>query len=149
MNNYNYFNAFNNNFLGRQINYELNTYNNVDKPNNLYGAYEGYIKGNLFKDLYSQYKNYNPQQIVPQNEQEELLFNLNQIQFAMHELNLYLDNYPNDRNTLNTFMTYKNMYNNLLNEYENKYEPIIINGVNDNNTPFTWENSPSPWDWRY
>ena len=139
MNNYNFFDDFNNNFL--------NPNNKAYFPDtsNLFGPYEGYLRGNLFKDLYSQYKNFRPATLRFNSEQEEALFNLSQIGFAMHELNLYLDIHPEDRNMLNIFMDYKNLYNNLLNTYEQKYGPITVNGV-DGTTPFSWVNTTFPWE---
>jgi len=133
----NYFDTFNNTFVNPNI-----QNNNNDT---LFGAYEGYLKGNLFKKLYEQYKNYNPAIIRPTSEKEQELFNLNQIGFAMHDLNLYLDVYPNDRNVLNTFMEYKRMYNDLLRNYEEKYGPINITGV-EGNAPFSWVNTNFPWE---
>ncbi len=133
MNNYNYFEPFNYTFM------------NNDYKNNLYGAYEGYLKGNMFKDLYEQYKNYNVAVIKPKNEQEQDLLNLNQIMFAMHDLNLYLDVYPNDLEKLNMFTKYKDMYNDISTNYEQKYGPISVNYTN-NRTPFEWESTIFPWE---
>ena len=127
-------------------NYNNNFYNNSNSNNYmLFGAYEGYLKGNLFKNLYEEYKNYKPATLRPNSEKEQDLFNLNQLAFAMHDLNLYLDVYPNDKNILNMFIEYKEMYNSILNEFEKKYGPININGV-DESIPFSWENTKFPWE---
>ena len=125
-----------------------NYYEKYEYPynaNNIYGAYEGYLKGNMFINLYEQYKNYKPDTIKPTSEKEQDLFNLNQIGFAMHDLNLYLDIYKDDKQILNLFEQYKNLYNDLLTQYENKYGPICINSVN-NQTPFEWVNNIFPWE---
>ena len=74
-----------------------------------------------------------------------MLFNLDQISFAMHELNLYLDVYPDNASALNTFNNYKNIYDDLLKSYEDKFGPIEISGVN-NQSPFTWVNQSFPWE---
>ena len=77
-NHFNYYNALNRNFFREDLynaenNFSLN--NNVNNSNSLnnilYGPYEGFIKGNLFKNLYQQYKNYQPAIITPKNEQEQ------------------------------------------------------------------------------
>ena len=53
--------------------------NQTQQSNNtLYGPYEGYIKGNLFKNLYEEYKDYQPAKLLPKSEEEEALLNLNQ-----------------------------------------------------------------------
>ena len=134
MNNYNYYDPFNNYFI-----------NQDNISNTLFGTYEGYIKGNMFKNLYQQYKNYKPVNISISNEKEEALLNLNQICFVMHELNLYLDVHPEDNNALNMFVNYENTYNNLLRDYEQKYGPINVNSV-PNTTPFSWVNTNFPWE---
>ena len=139
MNNYNYFDTFNDTFIGQDTQYLSNM------NNNLFGPYEGYLKGNLFKNLYQEYKNYKPASIRFNSEKEEALFNLNQIGFAMHELNLYLDVYNDNRNALNTFLNYKNMYIDLLNNYEEKYGPINVSSVNGT-IPFSWVSTNFPWE---
>ena len=125
-----------------------NSYNNVNQSmnNNLYGPYEGFVKGNLFNYLYDPYKNYTPMRLVPKSEQEEALLNIDQIQFAMHELNLYLDNYPNDINMINKFNEYQKMYAQLLNNYQSKYGPLQVNNPYMTTSPFSWTNDKWPWD---
>ncbi len=152
-NNFNYYNMANRNFLRDELysnenNFDLNgNMNNTNSLNSvLYGPYEGFIKGNLFKNLYQQYKNYQPAIITPRNEQEQTLFNLDQIQFAMHELNLYLDNYPNNQEVLNQFTTLRNSYNKLLTDYENKYDAINVNSMSLNSVPFGWVEQTWPWN---
>ena len=92
---------FNNNHNKLNNNMNNNTNNNLN--NNLYGPYEGFMKGNMFKNLYEPFRNYRPIQITPRNAQEEALLNLDQTAFAMHEINLYLDNFPDDQNMINQF----------------------------------------------
>ena len=111
----------------------------------VYGPYEGYVKGNLFKNLYEEYKNYKPITINFKNEKEEELFNLNQICFAMHELNLYLDIHPNDEFALNKYTEYQDIANNLQKNYEKKYGPLNVNSIN-NTIPFSWINTSFPWE---
>ena len=146
MNNYNYFNEFNETFPNQNFsNFNITQQNN---NNMLFGPYEGFIKGNMFKNIYEQYKNYQPIQLIPKNEQEEALLNLNQMQFAMHELNLYLDVFPNDTNAMTQFISFRNNYNRLLMDYENKYGAINVNSTVLNTTPFGWSTTPWPWNRR-
>ncbi len=129
-------------------NSQNNTNNNLNNGSNmmLYGPYEGYVKGNLFRNLYDQYKSYRPMSLAPSSEREEALLNLNQIQFAMHELNLYLDVYPNDANIMRQFVAYRNTYNDLLNQYENRYGALNVNSTSLNSVPFGWVNQTWPWE---
>lgn len=129
-------------------NSQNNTNNNLNNGSNmmLYGPYEGYVKGNLFRNLYDQYKSYRPMSLAPSSEREEALLNLNQIQFAMHELNLYLDVYPNDANIMRQFVAYRNTYNDLLNQYENRYGALSVNSTSLNSVPFGWVDQTWPWE---
>ena len=116
--------------------------------NQLYGSYEGYTKGNMFKDEYLEYKNYKPQRLIPKSPQEEALLNLNQVQFAMHDANLYLDVFPDDSNMMNEYIKYRNQYNRLLDEYESKFGVLNTNSNGIMNIPFIWEEQSFPWDRR-
>jgi len=146
MNNY----IYNNYDWNRNMNSNLNYYPYMNNSNmyEMFNPTEGFEKGNMFKGLYKQYKNYQPMTLVPNTEQEEALLNLNQMQFAMHELNLYLDIFPNDTEMLKKFTMYRNNYNKLLLEYEEKYEAININSNEINNTPFEWSTTLWPWNRR-
>ena len=134
---------------------DFNMYNEIDYFNNfseesnnsldLFSPYEGYIKGNLFKNLYQEYKNYRPSRLNVNSEKMEMLVNIGQMGFASHELNLYLDNYPNNRKALELFNKYSNMTNKLIKEYENKYGPLTVGGI-DEDVPFKWENEKWPWE---
>ena len=123
-------------------------FNGMNYNPNLYNPKEGFEKGNMFSNLYEQYKNYQPARLIPKNEKEEMLLNLNQMQFAMHEMNLYLDVFPNDSNAMNQFIMFRNSYNELLDNFQRKYGAININSEFLNNAPFGWAMESWPWDWR-
>ncbi len=125
------------------INTNMNN-NNIKDDSKLYNSYEGYINGNMFKELYDTYKNYQPRRLSGKNERESKLLEINEVGFAMHDLNLYLDNFPNDREMLKKFNMYREEYNNLVNSYESKYGPLNVIGMNDSNR-FNWVSS-FPWE---
>ena len=82
-------------------------YNYLKQPqmlrkNKFLNAQEGLVYGNIEPATYVPYKDYKSASLKPRNEQESALFNLSWMHFAMHETNLYLDNFPNDRAMLNT-----------------------------------------------
>lgn len=145
LNNYGFpdMNTINNLFM--QPNNQNNTMNNNMNNQNLAEPYEGFIRGNLFNNLYQQYKNYRPARLVPNNEQAELLLNVNQLTFAAHELNLYLDVYPNDTNMIRLFNQYREMANEAIKKYESKYGPLTIDTLSSPNT-FSWEAYSWPWE---
>ncbi len=138
MNRYNY---FNNNWVRN-----MQT-NNFVKPNqSLYSPKEAFEKGNLFADLYSQYKNYKPITLKANTEREKMLLELSQIAFAAHELNLYLDVYPNDSSMIALFNDYRDRANQLEKNYEQKYGPLTVDSENQETNYFAWESGSWPWE---
>lgn len=115
-------------------------------PANLYDNQEGFIKGNLFANLYNQYKNYRPMPLNATNEQERLYLNLSSLSFAAHELNLYLDNYPNDAQMIKLFNTYQQLAEKAMKEYEAKYGPLSMASNALNSYPWAWTQTKFPWD---
>lgn len=128
-----------NNFLNINNDMMINNKNELDNP------YNGYINGNLFPNLYNQYKNYRPIRLIPNNEQAELLLNVNQLEFASHELRLLLDNYPNDMTMIRKFNEYRNMANDAIKKYESKYGPILESDLSNPNL-FSWQATTWPWE---
>lgn len=120
--------------------------NNMSNITNLFSPNEGYVKGNMFRNLYDPFMNYRPNELKPRNEQESALFNLSWMHFAMHETNLYLDNFPNDRAMLNKFNEFRASYEKLLNDYQSKYGPLEVTSPYMTNTPFAWSSNSFPWN---
>lgn len=138
MNNYNEYDWYRNNT-------NQTFFNSMKFNNNLYSPQEGFDKGNMFPNLYSQYKNYRPMNINPRNEQERLMYEIQTICFAAHELNLYLDLHPEDSSMIMLFKDYSETARKLKNEYESKYGPITVSNINNENL-FTWQTDKWPWD---
>lgn len=126
----------------------MNNFQNV--PNvDLFTPTEGYEKGNLFRGLYSQYKNYRPATLKPKTEKERKLYELSAVAFAAHELNLYLDLHPEDQSMLTIFNDYRKRSNDLIREYEEKYGPLTVSSNSlENGNSFTWATYPWPWEGR-
>ena len=123
---------------------ELLSYNLTPKSLDVFNSYEGYLKGNAFQNEYIPYKNYKVLKVAINNEKEEMLFNIGEYSFMMHDLNLYLDVHPDDKEALNMFINYRNLVNDLTLKYERKYGPLCVKNVMDN-TPFAWESTKWPW----
>jgi spore coat protein JB len=119
---------------------------NINRSKTLYSYEEGFNKGNLFKDLYSKYKNH-VYKLNVSNDKDKLLLDIQTHTFALKDLNLYLDTHPEDQSILEEFNKIKNKLDDLKNKYENKYGPLCLNSVNSNKD-FTWINNPWPWDIR-
>ena len=136
--------------MNRDFNYNYNYYpNNMDRDMSnpkFFTEKEGYLRGNMFRNLYSQYKNYEPQTLRPTTEQEEMFLRMSEAEFAAHDLNLYLYLYPNDGNALDLFNKYRKEANRLMMDYEEKYGPILISSDSLDTSPFLWQTLIFPWN---
>ncbi len=128
---------------GNNMNFNKSNYMPSVNPNNLYDVYGGFIRGNMFPDLYNTYKIDRPYDIRPKNEQAEMLTYIDAYCFAAHDLNLYLDTHPNDKEMTNLFRKYTDEANNIIRQYEQKYGPLFVDA---SNIPWTWNDSPWPWE---
>lgn len=110
----------------------------------LYEVTEGFLRGNMFKSLYDDYKNYKP--IIPEikNEREKLLFEVQKYDFAINDLNLYLDLYPNDSYVFNLLKKFIVQYKKHKEVYEQKYGLLCLDDSTSNK--YDWLESPWPWD---
>ncbi|MEG2251056.1 MAG: spore coat protein CotJB [Bacilli bacterium] len=137
MNNYRDYNYLNNN-------YNIPNYNQLDFKT--YEPYEGFIRGNMYPSLYNTYKVTTPIKIVPQNEQAEMLTTIDSLEFAMNDIGLYLDIYPDNKEALEKFNKYRYDLNQYSYEYQKKFGPICINNDALNKYPYAWIKSPWPWE---
>lgn len=153
---YNYLNGYNDmnympnsNQMIEDLNYQSLMPNNMNTSNNqnssIISTEEGFKRGNMFKNLYDEYKNLKPRKLSASSEREDMLMQIMEYTFAMIDLQLYLDMYPNDRDALKLFNTYLNNKKELTNMFEEKYGPLTIDSeVQKNN--WLWDNSPWPWE---
>ena len=135
---YNYDNSMN--YKGNRDNVTF-----IDKKNlDLVDPYVGFIRGNLFDNLYEPYRNYKARDIDVNNERDSLLGQIQMYKFACIELNLYLDVYPNDVRALQLLREYVKEEKELCKEYEKMFGPLTLGGVNGKT--FSWLESPWPWE---
>ena len=123
-----------------------NKFNVSNKMKNNIDPKEGFLRGNLFDKLYKPYKNYTYNNLKPNNKKDELLYNILMYKFALTELNLHLDIYPNDMMMLNLFKNYQEEEKKLCNEFEKNYGPLTLNSEYVGNNNWHWINSPWPWE---
>lgn len=116
------------------------------KQQSLAEPYTGFVRGNMFNNLYNEYKNYSPKELNPMNDKEYLQMLIQMYGFAAHDLSLYLDVNPNDTNVIKQRAEYVKMYNEALVQYENNYGPITKNSVMLDATPWGWDNTNFPWE---
>lgn len=79
----------------------------------------------------------------------ELLNSIQKIQFYAVELNLYLDNFPNDKEATSDYKEISRKLDALISEYELKYGPIRSFGDAYVENPLEWVNQPWPWEIKY
>ena len=119
---------------------------NTNQNNGLAEPYQGFTRGNMFDNLYDEYKNYRPQELNPTNDKEYAMLLMQMYGFAAHDLGLYLDVNPNDTNALRQRAEYIRMYNEALAQYENSFGPITQNSVMLETTPWAWDTKKWPWE---
>lgn len=134
------------NYREDYYNYLNNNYNlpNYNQTKSIFNPYQGFIRGNMFPDLYNYYKNDKPYNLNPGNEQAEILTNIDAYGFALNDLKLYLDVHPDDMKYINLYNEYVNEYKKNLMVYRSKYGNIESSEINDSNK-WGWVSEPWPW----
>lgn len=132
--------------LYKDPSYEVGNINiyNYRLNNHLVTPSEGLNRGNMFSDEYFPYKNYY-YKVVVKGKREELLLKIQELTFAVKDLNIYLDVYPNDLECLELFKVYAKELEGLKSIYEKEYGSLIAKDVTSTKE-FTWINNPWPWD---
>lgn len=80
---------------------------------------------------------------------EELLLMLQQYQFTAVELNLYLDNYPENKRALEYFNEISCKLMELKETYEERFGPLFNFGYSKSKFPWKWTTQPWPWEREY
>lgn len=75
-----------------------------------------------------------------------LMRQLQEVSFALVDLNLYLDNYPNNQQALSDFNRLTPKYAELKALYEAKYGPLANFGYAPSQYPWQWVSEPWPWE---
>ncbi|HBG21807.1 MAG: spore coat protein CotJB [Syntrophaceticus sp.] len=79
-----------------------------------------------------------------------MLRELQEIEFALVELNLYLDTHPNDEEAINNFNTLAIRLQQAKQSYEAKFGPLINFGHSGPvQAPWKWIEEPWPWEIDY
>ena len=81
------------------------------------------------------------------NEKARLRRKIKEYDFALKELNLYLDTHPNCRRALALFKKYKDLRKKAFDEYISQFGPITPEQSNDDQY-WSWIEDPWPWERR-
>lgn len=129
---------------GDNMTFNMCGYSGNTSPDKLFDIYNGFIRGNMFPELYNQYKISRPFDVKPMNEQAELLTKVDAYCFAAHDLNLYLDTHPTDREMIKLFKELSDDSIRASREYESKFGPLFVDS--SSSYPWAWNESPWPWE---
>ena len=66
--------------------------------------------------------------------------------FAAVDMNLYLDNNPEDKTAVNTYNSFVSQYTQARCAYEKKYGPLTNFGYSPSTCPWKWVEEPWPWE---
>ena len=128
----------------KEINNDINMYiNNIDRSTTLQNDEDGFNKGNIFKNIYSKYKNH-VYKLKVNTKRDELLYKIQMYTFILKDLNLYLDIHPNDEKIFKEFTNVKRKLESYKTKYEEEYGPLCINSTSDNK--YDYLIGPWPWD---
>ena len=77
---------------------------------------------------------------------EEMIKKIRKYQFIAIDLNLYLDNFPENKCALEDYKVISSKLSALMCEYEQKYGPLRGFGSAFAQDSIEWVNSPWPWE---
>lgn len=77
---------------------------------------------------------------------EELMEKIRELQFAAVELNLFLDNNPENKQALSDYNKISEDLCQLKRMYEEKCGPLTHFGYAPSQYPWQWVNEPWPWE---
>ncbi len=106
-----------------------------------YEAREALIRGTLFPGLdlpFMGMVNTKEKNITPTTQLQALAF-------AIQELALYLDTHRDDREALEVYRAYQQMYHQCMEEYSSTCGPLTHNSLVEG--PYSWLDDPWPWEY--
>ena len=71
-----------------------------------------------------------------------------ELDFALHELNLFLDSHPENEKALELLEQYRKWRSNAVADYEQRFGNYIVN-VSDVKAKAPWGWIEGPWPWEY
>lgn len=76
----------------------------------------------------------------------DLIKKITEVEFALIDLNLYLDNHPDNSRALERFNELSRDASKLRKAYEMSFGPLLNFGYCENSSPFTWTDDIWPWE---
>ena len=83
---------------------------------------------------------------MAQSNKSDIILKIQELTFACVDLNLYLDNHPDDTCAINMYNSFSKQLNEVIRNYESKYGPLTNFGYAPSQYPWQWVCDPWPWD---
>ena len=80
------------------------------------------------------------------NDKAKLQKKIHELDFALHELVLFLDSHPKNRQAMELMCEYRDKRSKLISDYEQRFGKYIVT-VSDVPMSGRWEWLDSPWPW--
>ena len=81
-----------------------------------------------------------------ENNRHTMMQQIHALDFALVELNLFLDTHPCNAEALETFKSYRMQREEKVTEYERCFGPIVHTAGDVNGDRWCWIDSPWPWE---
>lgn len=75
----------------------------------------------------------------------QLMEEIQQVDFVLVELNLYLDTHPTDHKAINQYNEFTQRSMALKSKFQSLFGPLTHFGHSFSTYPWTWEEAPWPW----
>lgn len=116
----------------------------INSQSNLFNPDEAILVGTAFKSLYEPYKGFKKANVRLLSEKERLMYDIQKYDLISHDLGLYLDVFPLDKEAVNLRKKYLSLYDDSIRRYLEKYPPFEVTCEKNNKTPYPWSTTPFP-----
>ncbi len=120
--------------------------NPMMNQNDYYPVEEAFVKGNIVKSQYDQYRHYVPKMPTGKNEKESLMIMMMMYGAACHDLVLILDVTPNNQLAMDLFEQYDQKYKEAKSTYIAKYGSLSASTSKEMKGMFAYTMAKSPWE---
>ena len=107
-----------------------------------YEARKGFVRGTMYPGLDLPFMGLVNNQEVPITPLSELQV----LGFALNDLALYLDTHRDDKEALEVYRAYQQIYHKGMMEYSEKYAPLS-HGAPSDRKDYDWLSDPWPWEY--
>lgn len=126
--------------------YNPNDMNQQTFNNQLTNLETGFVRGNVFDKLYDPWGQGVNYLTAPTTQRAADLRKIQELGFAMTDLNLYLDTNPTDQQMIQTYNNLGMQLDKTVNAYEQKYGPLTLTSPVLQKYPWAWISGPWPWE---